>query len=67
VDKPTVPGWYWYKYQLKPWENIVLVDRTNSGRLYVSRPDGPIHWLDVEDDWLADITAWSGPIEPPKG
>lgn len=63
-DKPTVPGWYWWR---RPGHNPALAQ--------VFGPNtGLVFWLPDKDDERSDSigvsaayadTEWAGPIEPP--
>lgn len=64
TDQPTVPGWYWFKYE-------------SDGRIEMLRvinPELPYLKLWVENHpWAPHTTnvedfegQWAGPIEPPE-
>lgn len=54
TEKPTVPGWYWYKGN---WNaETVHVVYAQNGRLYA-------RWW----DWVDEMNGqWAGPLEVPK-
>ena len=55
TDKPTVPGWYWYRPVGLPMRPRELFDY--NGRLFIRG-----------FEWLDNVTTgeWAGPIETPK-
>jgi hypothetical protein len=52
TDKPTMPGWYWYRN--KPAQEAILV-----------RFDG-INYFPMDSNAWLDLGEWSGPITPPE-
>jgi hypothetical protein len=59
-EKPTVPGWYWYRDNAVP-SRIVEVSTRSGGALWVTRMQRNGCFVDRL------YGQWSGPIEPPGG
>ena len=59
-DKPTVPGWYWWRrqYQKKPYSSIIRV------RAFSSKPNGL--YIYAARDVKRCKGHWSGPIPSPE-
>ena len=68
TDKPTEPGWYWYKFAEGPPSVVyalhpsgmsiveVLYDQTG---LFCRHPDNDKSLIELDGHW-------AGPLEPPK-
>lgn len=65
TEKPTQPGWYWYRaYPVdKAYCIEVAIGDQDDGAL-ILRDD----FSDYESRYIRDINGqWAGPIEPPEG
>ena len=61
TDKPTVPGWYWWRRLNRPdWpvvaSKIVLVIDRDGGLYQLS-----VGWHEIRD-WYFECSEWAGPI-----
>ena len=60
TDKPTRPGWYWYREGEGPEIYWVFAAPFNGQvRMYAGHKDEGGIWI---DSWRGD---WAGPLEPP--
>ena len=61
-NKPTVPGWYWWR-SIDPPATVIpalVFKRDNDDILRV------IFWANVQEYLVSNIGGeWSGPLEPP--
>lgn len=65
-ERPTVPGWYWYKPRWGGCEVVLLWNREciKDGQLWIARAGTP-NAERLEGDTYFGDAKWSGPIEPP--
>lgn len=58
-DKPTQPGWYWWRSQVFPILTMFHVIETSDYHFFVDNwGGGSMSTLDMDGQW-------SGPLEPP--
>ena len=60
TDKPTKPGWYWYKAWDTRARVVEVVESDLRRRLAVARTEALVDELE-EDKYL-----WAGPLEEPR-
>lgn len=63
TEKPTVPGYYWYRIQGNDDQIVEVV---------FSKRDGcfEVYWMADNGGWPLQFTngaEWAGPIKPPQG
>jgi len=64
TDKPTKPGWYWYKkedHDMFHADGIAIVEVIKEEDWLVCRHSNS------DNEWIEDSQAqWAGPLETPK-
>jgi len=65
IDKPTGPGWYWYRYPEERRFTPVLVQRYESTHSYRAGQLFTGYGRNGQDLTESDQVVWRGPIPEP--
>jgi hypothetical protein len=65
TEKPSKPGWYWYRSPTDRVQIIELVEWNNELRAVGVSPDMHLH-LETHRMPHASDAEWAGPLPPPE-